>query len=158
MRRKKNDDQPSLFGAPKPEPKWKVRDDFPITSPQARKRAAERRDLGMERAETHANRVTPEWTERATEIFRTYCEHREEDFLTENFIVWAREKYNFVAPKDGRAWGSIVSRAARIGWITCIGSDPAVTSNLGLKKKWRSNLSSAPGSHFDTSGNEPSSD
>lgn len=103
----------------------------------SKKDAAHRRDVGMGRAEDHAERVTENWRETGDDALEQYLRERgDESFLSEHFIEWTR-KHEVPQPPDARAWGSVVRAARMAGRIEQIGAAPAATSNLGLKIVWK---------------------
>jgi hypothetical protein len=99
------------------------------------KQAKRRRDSGMQRAAEHAEAVIDGWQEKASEQLRIYVASRlGAPFLAEDFVSWSR--YRVPAPPDGRAFGAVLKRAARSGWITKQGYAPAKSSNLSPKVLW----------------------
>ena len=98
-----------------------------------RARAAERRDAGIERSSSHAERVTPLWNEMAYTHLRVWLLTRDRgDFLAEDAF-----KEFQIAPPDGRAYGAVMRKAAAAGIIHKIGYAPAKSSNLSVKVLWR---------------------
>jgi hypothetical protein len=57
-------------------------------------------------------------------------------FLSETFVLHA-EAHGLAPPKDARAYGAIIRRAARRGQIVKVGYAPAASSNLSPKCLWR---------------------
>jgi hypothetical protein len=99
------------------------------------KAARERRDTGMQRAADHANRVEPEWSDKAYRLAVKMFEIRDASFLAEDVV---RSLAGVIPdPPDKRAWGHIFQRAARNGVIEKIGYAPAATSNCSPKVLWR---------------------
>lgn len=103
------------------------------------------RDLakeGMERAADHAERDAPGWRDQALEYVRQYAtEHYE--FMCEAARRYA-EGRGIGPPPDKRAWGAVMVKAARAGYVQKIGfacaTDPKVHMNpAGL---WRSRIGS----------------
>lgn len=101
------------------------------------------RDLareGAQRAVDHAERKHPGWYDQATEFVRQYAlDHHE--FMCEAARRFA-EARGIAPPPDKRAWGSVMTRAARAGYVRKIGfacaTDPKVHMNpAGL---WKSLL------------------
>ncbi len=71
-------------------------------------------------AADHAERETPEWKERAAEIFMEFALTNGGEFQTEQVREYAAKK-GFPNPPDSRAWGHIATslrRAGRIAFIT----------------------------------------
>lgn len=99
-------------------------------------RAVERRDTGMNRAEKKANRDHDGWADAAEAALRQYAAaHRGEQFLAEDVRAWAEGRM-VVAPDNGRAWGAVFKRSARLRVITRVGYAPAKSSNLAPKCLW----------------------
>ncbi len=100
--------------------------------------AADRRDLGIARAQRRAERECgPTWTDAAAEYLAGYARGTfGQPFLIEDAIVGCPLQ----KPSNPRAWGAAVQKAARAGWIVKTGgSAPARTSNCGLKALWTLN-------------------
>ena len=94
--------------------------------------ARKRRDAGIERVERGAGE---KWLEEAATYIRHYAGMLRTGFLVEDVADrWAAAK--MPAPRDARAWGGAVRRAARAGWIKRAGYAPARTSNLSPKVLW----------------------
>lgn len=76
------------------------------------------RDIGIKKAEDHANSVHESWSDKAYEFLRQYIRH-DAEFMTEQI----REASEGIVPEppSKRAWGSIVLKAARAGLIKKIG-------------------------------------
>lgn len=77
--------------------------------------ARELAEDGMIRAVEHADRVEPEWSERASSLLRDYAQFNPE-FMTESLRVWAH-RMGLPLPPDPRAWGAVVNKAVRDGLI-----------------------------------------
>lgn len=100
--------------------------------------AIERRDTGIDRASSHAERVSEDWNATADAALRYYLQIiHGKSFLAEEFVAWARVRPNLDMPPDGRAWGAVVKRASRAGLIVGVGYAPANTSNRSPKRLWR---------------------
>jgi hypothetical protein len=54
--------------------------------------------------------------------------------LAENVRNWASDK--LPDPPDGRAWGAVMQRARRAGYIRKVGYREAQSSNLSPKVLW----------------------
>lgn len=98
--------------------------------------AIARRDLGIERAVDHAERVSEGWQARARGYLLEYLSRNPGDFLGEQMREFAEGK-GMDAPPDGRAWGAVLQSAARAGLIRKVGYAPARSSNLSPKVLWR---------------------
>src|SRR5690348_6972445 len=98
--------------------------------------AIERRDTGMARSADHANAVEESWTARALKMVRTFIITHRDPFLTEQVRGFA-EKQGLPTPPDARAWGHVISTAARKGYIDKVGYAPALSSNHSPKVQWR---------------------
>lgn len=103
----------------------------------SRKDAADRRDVGIARAEDRANRDHIQWSEEAEAAVRLYCvQHPRKQFLTEDVRAWAESMGLVSQPENGRAWGAVIQRCARLGLIRRVGYAPAKSSNLSPKPLW----------------------
>jgi hypothetical protein len=110
---------------------------LPMILPE-RSEAAARRDDGIERAASHAERVSDGWKARARGYLLEYLatRRRGDDFLAEVAREFA-EGRGMDAPPDGRAWGAVFQSAAREKLIVKAGYSPARSSNLSPKVLWR---------------------
>jgi hypothetical protein len=70
------------------------------------------RDDGMARAANHADQVVPSWQERALAFLRDYAASHA-DFICEDVRQYA-EARGLPTPPDGRAWGAVMMRGARL--------------------------------------------
>jgi hypothetical protein len=104
--------------------------------------ARARRDVGMQRAVDHADRVTDGWREIAISHVDDYARKRD-TFLAEDVIAASAGKVP--EPPTRKAWGAVIQRAAREGIIEKIGFAPAKTSNCSPKVLWRSRIGVAHG-------------
>lgn len=97
----------------------------------------ELRDRGIERAVDHADREIPSWSDVALEYVRQYARNHGE-FLSEEPRQYA-ESRGLPDPPDKRAWGAVMLRAARAGYIRKIGyaqaNDPRVHGSINTL--WR---------------------
>lgn len=74
------------------------------------------RTEGMRRAVEHADRVEPEWSDDALAALQAYAIlRRGESFLIEEVIKSSRKF--FPQPPTTKAWGAVVKRAQREGWL-----------------------------------------
>lgn len=107
--------------------------------------AQAKRDHGMSISEIKANNDSPEWSNNAVRVVRSYILSfdqvlKGEKFLIEDVREWG-EFHGFIeAPANGRAWGAIARRCAREGLIRQDGYLPARSSNMSPKCAWVSNL------------------
>lgn len=94
--------------------------------------AAARRDLGIERAGSHAGEA---WKRRARGYLLEYLVGRAGPFMAEDVRDFA-EGRGLDVPPDGRAWGAVFQAAARERLIRKLGYAPARSSNLSPKVQW----------------------
>ena len=82
------------------------------------------RDIGMQQAVDHAERVEPGWKESAyryLENFLTYAgRYGIKSFMAEDIRAWAHQN-GLNRPPHNRAWGSVIMKAAKRGLIVKIG-------------------------------------
>jgi hypothetical protein len=96
------------------------------------------RDIGIERAVEHADHAVDGWSDWALEAVRQYASrHPDDPFLTEDVRDWAWKRGLPKAPDD-RAWGAVMQRARRAGYIGNVGYRSARSSNLSPKILWTS--------------------
>ena len=107
-----------------------------FSAPTARQAAETRRDLGIERAGEHADRVRALWRETAARLIRDYGRMACKPFLIEDVVPYAKRR-GLEDPPDGRAWGAAAKLAKRSGYIEACGYAPANTSNRSPKVLWR---------------------
>jgi len=91
------------------------------------------RDEGMQRAVDHADRENPSWSDKAMGFLDEYLSRlRSQTFRSEDIRKFA-EREGLPIPPDKRAWGSIMTKAAKAGKIKKLGwttaSDPKVHKN-----------------------------
>ena len=79
------------------------------------------KDEGMERAKEHADRECYEWSLKAMDCLKEFLEFIEKPFMTEDVRAYAHGPCNLEIPPSSRAWGSIMTNAARNNLITMIG-------------------------------------
>lgn len=96
--------------------------------------AEQRRDHGIQRAVDHAEREQEGWTDFALSLLRFYASRQSDPFLAEQFVEHCTGL--IALPPDGRAWGGVFKRAARLGIIRRVGYAPAKSSNLAPKCTW----------------------
>lgn len=80
---------------------------------------------GAERAAAHADRVTPKWSDIALEYLRAFMRAKgRAAFMTED-VRMAADRGTYVPPApDARAWGAVILRAKRLGWLVHAGYAP----------------------------------
>jgi len=75
------------------------------------------RNKGMEQAIEHAEQETPKWSDLALDKLKTFTGlYPNLEFMTEQFREWAIT-HGLPKPPHGRAFGGVMSRAARIKMI-----------------------------------------
>ncbi|WP_202842006.1 hypothetical protein [Luteimonas saliphila] len=98
--------------------------------------AMEARDLGVQRAAEHANRVESEWTGQALGMLIAFASEQSGPFLIEEARAWA-EARGLPEPPDKRSWGSVARSAASKRHIVKDGFGSAASSNCSPKVRWR---------------------
>jgi len=96
------------------------------------------RDVGMQRAADHADRVEEGWSDRAHGFLVDYvAANRGRAFMAEDIRASA-ESEGLPPPPDNRAWGSVVSRAVRASIIKRMGygAQKSVTCHCSPKSIW----------------------
>ena len=79
---------------------------------------------GIDRAVSHADRVIEHWSDLAYEFFLLSILNRPgKQFRTEQPINHA-ESHNIPKPPDNRAWGAVIQRGAKAGFIKKVGYEP----------------------------------
>lgn len=71
---------------------------------------------GMRRAVEHANRVEPEWSDTALRFLNWYAQGAGKSFLVEEVVMKANQ-YSMAKPPTTKAWGAVVRKAAKQGWL-----------------------------------------
>lgn len=103
--------------------------------------AAARADMGIDRASRSAERLTPQWVARATELLRVAaCVLHQRGVLEFTVEALRLEVEAAVpAPPDKRAWGAATRSAVRNGWIERLPGRycPAASSNCSPKPLYR---------------------
>lgn len=99
---------------------------------------------GARAAADRADRLTPGWSERAYGVLREYASAHA-SVTSEAVRRWAEANTDLPPPPDGRAWGAVMLRARREGWLVHEGyvraTDPRVHGNpVGI---WSSRLAQA---------------
>jgi hypothetical protein len=90
---------------------------------------------GMNQAVDHANRVSPEWSNRAYEKLQEFALLGNE-FMTEDVRLWA-DKNGLDSPPDNRAWGAVVNKAVRANLIERVGYGNAKTGHMRPMPVWK---------------------
>lgn len=85
--------------------------------------AMKARDAGIEKAVTHANQVTPDWSERAFELLKHFLQNHCGQFQCEEIRAFAA-MVDFPLPPSARSWGHIMVRAMKEGLIRMIDNGP----------------------------------
>lgn len=98
--------------------------------------AERRRDEGIQRAAEHADNESPGWTDVALLYLKQFLVNTSGPFLAED-VVAAAKVWGLIEPPDGRAWGHVMRRAAKLGLVVKAGYAPAKTSNCSPKVLWR---------------------
>lgn len=80
-----------------------------------------RRDEGIARAVDHANRVDPDWSEKAYKFLLQFIENHNGAFMAEDVRSHAA-LMDFPLPPNNRAWGGIIVRAKVAGLIASAGT------------------------------------
>jgi hypothetical protein len=93
-----------------------------------------RRDLGIERAGEHADRVDEGWTDRAAACIAVFAVRVNRPFLIEELRSEAEAEIG--PPPDERAWGAATQKAARAKAIKKVGYALANSSNRSPKVQW----------------------
>lgn len=95
-----------------------------------------RRDAGIERAASHADRESEDWQQRAFEILRAFAVRRADaPWLCEDLVLYAASLIE--EPPTKRAWGAVVQRAQRSGLIERCGYALSNSSNRSPMNLWR---------------------
>lgn len=82
--------------------------------------ARARRDEGMARVESKVDRMCPGWTAQAEALLTRFLAGTTGAFITEQFAEWA-EGQGLPEPHDSRAYGPLMNRARRLGWVVKVG-------------------------------------
>lgn len=93
-----------------------------ITSDVSAARTA--RDVGMQQAQDHADRVIDDWSERAYGFLVDYSAANPGRAFMGEDVRAAAASAGFPEPPDSRAWGPVVSRAFKAKIIKRIGYGP----------------------------------
>jgi len=105
--------------------------------------AAAKRDDGIERGLSHADRVKAQWRVWAYNYLVGLVKLQTKPFLAEDLIEKAESEGVWCPPVDRRHYGGVIQKLARDGVITKIGYASARTSNCSPKCQWvRSEIAS----------------
>lgn len=98
-----------------------------------------RRDAGMAMAIDKADRDRAGWSDDALKAVRTFAaKNIGQHFLAETVRHWCESSHAVEAPKNERAWGAVMRRAAKEGCVRKVGYAPSHSSNLSPKTLWES--------------------
>ena len=79
------------------------------------------RTEGMRRAVEHADRVEPNWSDEALKFLHGWAKGGKEcgkgPFLIEQVIAVCRQYECLPEPPTTKAWGAVVKRAQKAGWL-----------------------------------------
>ena len=84
------------------------------------------RDIGIKKAIDHANQVHENWGDKAFNYLKIYMQHNRE-FMVEDVRELA-EKAIIEQPPSNRAWGAVIRRAKKEGFIYHAGYRPVKNS------------------------------
>lgn len=104
--------------------------------PLDHKAATIRREIGMDRVAAKAQRVAPGWMDHAFVLLQRYAAQQRTPFLGEQFRAWAHAR-GLARPHDDRAFGPLMTRAAKAGVIVRAGFAPSASSNGSAKPLWQ---------------------
>ncbi len=90
---------------------------------------------GHAAAEKCANKAGDDFKEAALEAVRLHAQ-RGKPFTTEE-VRASFSPESGLFPNDARAWGAVVLKAARLGYIESCGAVPVVSSRGGYKTLWQ---------------------
>jgi hypothetical protein len=109
--------------------------DLPATTTKTDclRKARELRDDGISRAINHANHIDPTLGERALSYVQQIARSSGQRTVTSEYIRQYAEQNGLPFPPDKRAWGAVMRRAAKAGYIRKVGwttaTDPKVHCN-----------------------------
>lgn len=98
------------------------------------------RDAGIHAAITNAERQATDWATEAMRALQMYLlAHPGEEFMAEDVREYAYNTLAVPYPPHCRAWGAIISKAARDGLIERVGIAPVKTasSHMANASVWR---------------------
>lgn len=88
-----------------------------VLDPQVARQGA---TTGATLAAAKADRVSPNWTVEAREVFCLYARMHRDGFMTEDVRQWA-QKLGMPEPPDNRAWGYVALGLSKEGVIEALG-------------------------------------
>ena len=91
---------------------------------------------GMRRATEHAESDSPGWSSQALAYLESYA--KAHDRFPGWFVTHEASLQNAVPKASGKAWGSIFTKAARLGWIEKDGYTTDPNRNCNPVPVWRS--------------------
>lgn len=80
------------------------------------KQAKVQRNKGIDKAVTHADEETVNWSNRAYQFLLAFLNNHNGPFMAEEVRSYA-DQLDFDLPPSNRAWGSVVLKAVRSGLI-----------------------------------------
>lgn len=83
------------------------------------------RDIGIDKVCFHAENVNNGWNEKALQFIEKYPLNK---FMTEDIRDYAYQK-GLERPPSERAWGGVMRKAAKMGWIRCVGYQKVNNAN-----------------------------
>jgi hypothetical protein len=98
--------------------------------------AKKAKELGMARAVDHADRKVTFWSADALAYVDEFSKLCGKEFLAEDVREYAHG-HGLEDPPDGRAWGAVFTRAAKLNLIEQVGYAPAKSSRGSPKVLWR---------------------
>lgn len=104
--------------------------------PLDHKAATIRREVGMDRVAAKAQRVQPGWMDHAYVLLQRFAAEQRSPFLGEAFRAWAYAR-GLTRPHDERAFGPLMTRAAKARVIVRAGFAPSASSNGSPKPLWQ---------------------
>lgn len=93
------------------------------------------RDIGIAQAIEHAERVSPEWKDRAYSALKQFCMTHER-FTSYDF----RKSGLIVSPTTDKAFGAVFQRAAKAGLIANVGYEKHPERHLSPTVLWASQI------------------
>lgn len=89
------------------------------------------KEIGIQQAVEHANRIMPDWSENAYRYLESYIvlHKRHHRFMTEDVRRAAELSLKVPIPPSKRAWGAIILRACKSGIIKKVGHDKVKNTN-----------------------------
>lgn len=94
-----------------------------------------KRDMAIAQSADHAERVSPEWKERAYSALKQFCTTHER-FTSYDF----RHAGLILSPTTDKAFGAVFQRAARAGIIANVGYEKHPERHLSPTVLWASKI------------------